>query len=111
MEVTGTVVKLLKLQEGESARGGWKKQEFILKTEGDHPKDVCIALWGDKIEQSNIKEGDKITASINIESREFNERWYTDVKAWKINKGSAVDAYQSKQPETVQAPADDEMPF
>ena len=87
MEIQGKVIKILGIQSGESARGGWKKQEFILETPGQYPKKVCIEIWGDKIEQTNIQEGDEITASINIESREFNERWYTNIKAWKIQRG------------------------
>jgi hypothetical protein len=66
---------------------------------------VCIALWGDKIEQSNITEGEDITASINVESREFNERWYTDVKAWKIQKGMVAAA-----PQAASAPAASNTP-
>lgn len=87
MEIQGKIVKILPLQTGESQRGGWKKLDFILETQGQYPKKVCISLWGDKIDQANIQEGEDITASINVESREFNERWYTDVKAWKVQKG------------------------
>lgn len=107
MEIQGKVKKILPLQSGESSRGGWKKQEFVLETTGQYPKQVCIALWGDKIEQSNIQEGEDITASINIESREFNERWYTDVKAWKIQKGMVASNNTSSAP---QAPASSNTP-
>lgn len=101
MEIQGKVVKVLPLQSGDNARGGWKKQDFILETPGEYPKQVCISLWGDKIDQTPLTEGEEITASINVESREFNERWYTDVKAWKIQKGfvestSAPQAYTPK---------------
>ncbi|MFT4645212.1 MAG: hypothetical protein ACI8ZX_001625 [Planctomycetota bacterium] len=105
MEIQGKVKKILPMQTGESTRGGWKKQEFILETTGQYPKQVCIALWGDKIEQSNITEGEDITASINVESREFNERWYTDVKAWKIQKGMVAAA-----PQAASAPAASNTP-
>jgi len=87
MEIQGKVVKILPLQTGDNARGGWKKQDFVLETPGQYPKQVCISLWGDKIDQTPLVEGEEITASINVESREFNDRWYTDVKAWKIQKG------------------------
>lgn len=87
MEIQGKVVKILALQQGDNARGGWKKQDFVLETVGQYPKQVCISLWGDKIDQNPLSEGEEITASINVESREYNERWYTDVKAWKIQKG------------------------
>ena len=88
MEITGTVVRLLPLQTGQGKNGVWKKQEFIMDTPGQFTKKVCLSLWGEKVDENRINIGEKITASINIESREYNGRWYTDVRAWKIAKGS-----------------------
>lgn len=88
MEITGTVVSLLPMQSGQGKNGTWKKQEFILETPGQFPKKVCLSLWGEKVDETRLTPGEKITASINIESREYNGRWYTDVRAWKIAKGS-----------------------
>ncbi len=89
MEISGIVVQLLPLQSGQGKNGTWKKQEFILETPGQYPKKVCMNLWGDKVDEVKISVGDKITASINIESREYNGRWYTDVRAWKVQKDGA----------------------
>jgi Domain of unknown function (DUF3127) len=86
MEISGVVVNLLPLQSGQGKNGTWKKQEFILETPGQYPKKVCMNLWGEKVDEIKISVGDKITASINIESREYNGRWYTDVRAWKVQK-------------------------
>jgi hypothetical protein len=58
-----------------------------LETPGQYPKKVCLSLWGEKVDENRIAVGERITASINIESREYNGRWYTDVRAWKIAKG------------------------
>jgi len=88
MEISGTVVSLLPMQSGQGKNGTWKKQEFIIETPGQFPKKVCISLWGDKVDENKLSAGDKITASINIESREYNGRWYTDVRAWKIQRES-----------------------
>lgn len=73
---------------GQGKNGTWRKQEFIIETEGQYPKKVCITMWGDKIDQFALAEGDAITASIDIESREYNQRWYTEVKTWKVEKGT-----------------------
>jgi len=89
MEISGVVVNLLPQQSGQGKNGTWKKQEFILETPGQYPKKVCLHLWGEKVDETKLAVGDKITASINIESREYNGRWYTDVRAWKIQKESA----------------------
>lgn len=117
MEIQGKVVKILPLQTGDNARGGWKKQDFVLETPGQYPKQVCISLWGDKIDQTPLTEGEEITASINVESREYNERWYTDVKAWKIQKGmvasnasSSSSAPQASAASTPPPPSMNDMP-
>lgn len=90
IKLEGVVRELLPLQQGEGRNGPWKKQQFILEiVDGQYPKHVCIMVWGDKIDQFNIREGDDITAFVNIESREYNGRWYTDVKAWRVEKQSA----------------------
>lgn len=90
LQITGTIKQILEVQSGESKNGPWKKQDFILETPGKFPKLVCVTQWGDQIDQNNITEGETITASIDIQSREYNGRWYTDVKAWKIEKGEAA---------------------
>lgn len=85
IEISGKVIKKLDRQTGQGRNGEWVKQEFILETDEQYPKKVCIAAWGDKAGQAEaLNLGDRITVSVNIESREYNERWYTDIKAWRI---------------------------
>jgi len=98
MEITGKIIKMLPLQSGQGKNGVWKKQEYILEVPSDKfPKKVCIAIWGDNIEKFNIQEGNNITAGIDVESREFNGRWYTDVKAWRVKMNDA--SGMSSEPE------------
>ncbi len=92
MEISGNIIRILPEKSGEGRNGPWRKQEFIVETDGQYPRKVCIAAWGDKIDQFALKEGERITAAVNIESREFNERWYTDVKAWKVTREAADEA-------------------
>lgn len=84
LKISGKVTDILETQSGESKNGPWKKRDFILETGGEYPKKVCITQWGDQIDTNNVQKGDSITVSIDIQSREYNGRWYTDVKAWKI---------------------------
>lgn len=95
MEIEGNIIQILPLQKGSSSRGEWQKQDFILETQDQYPKKVCISVWNNKIEVESYLNT-SVRVSINIESREFNERWYTDVKAWKIESlsgaGSAPDS-------------------
>ncbi len=87
MEIKGKVIDLLNEQRGDGQRA-WRKRDFVIETQEQYPKKVCISLWGDKIDSANLKIGEEVTVSINIESREFKGKWYTNVKAWKIEKGS-----------------------
>ncbi|MBW3467544.1 DUF3127 domain-containing protein [Arthrospiribacter ruber] len=89
MELSGKVFQVNPEINGQGRNGTWRKQEVILETQGNYPKKVCLTIWGDSIDQFKLKAGDQVNASIDIESREYNGRWYTDVKAWKIEKQGA----------------------
>jgi outer membrane protein W len=85
MELKGKITQLLEPQTGEGKNGTWKKQQVIMETFGEYPKKVCVLVWGEKIPASILKVGNEINASLDIESREYNGRWYTDVKVWKMD--------------------------
>ncbi|MDR0969900.1 MAG: DUF3127 domain-containing protein [Lentimicrobiaceae bacterium] len=85
MEITGKVAQLGTRMEGQGARGPWVKQELIIETEEQYPKKVCLICWGDRVaEANNFIIGQTIKASVNIESREFNGKWYTDIRPWRF---------------------------
>ncbi len=44
-------------------------------------------FFGDRVDQFALNLGEEVTVSFDLESREFNGRWYTDVRAWKAEKG------------------------
>lgn len=85
MEIKGKIVRVMEVQTGGSGNKPWHKQEFVLEQPGQYPKNVCICLWGEEqINKYDLQPGLTVTAHINIESREYNGRWYTDVRAWKL---------------------------
>ena len=87
MELEGRIARKLNVQTGTSARGAWAKQEFIFEyQEGSYPSQVCMNVWGeDKVrELEKYQVGDKVKISFNLSSREYNGRWYTDVRAWRV---------------------------
>lgn len=85
LNISGIVLNILPLQSGTSKAGNqWQKQDFILETGGQYPRKVCICLFGDNVEKFPLAVGQSVTASVDIESREFNARWYTDVRAWNV---------------------------
>ena len=114
MDITGKIIKILPLQSGAGKNGTWKKQEFILETSAQIPRKICFSLWGDKIDQFKLAEGEDTEVSFDLESREFNSRWYTEAKVWKIvKKGSSQSIPQEQEPPPgyYEMPADDGMPF
>lgn len=117
MDITGKVINLLPLQSGQGKNGVWRKQEFILETPGQYPKKVCLSLWGDKVDEIKLTPGETITASVNVESREYNGRWYTEVRAWKVAKGVGASNGRNEappvgeEPFTPDATASDDLPF
>lgn len=91
MEIQGKLLRLGNLVEGTSARGAWRKQELIIETIEQYPKQVCLLCWGDTIDAlATLGEGDVIKAGISIESREFNGKWYTDVRAFGLGLVSSA---------------------
>lgn len=120
MDISGKIIQFLPAQTGQGKNGPWKKQEFILETGDTYPKKICIAVWGDKIDLSSIKPGDMVDVSFDVESREYNGRWYTDVKAWKVSGKQSSGNQQptntfSSAPysggNTMNAGTDDDLPF
>ena len=120
MQITGKLLTLLPLQTGKGKNGNWKKQDFIIETGDTYPKKICISIWGDKINPSVLVVGNEIRIDFDIESREYNGRWYTDVKAWKIelvsnNITNNTNVNQHLKDEKKTPPAltdeDDVLPF
>jgi len=119
LEILGKIIELLPEKSGQSANGEWRKQEFILETEAQYPKKICFMVWGDKIDEFKIQQGESLEVSIDVESREYNGRWYTDVKAWKVSRqGSDAGSSQSFGNEDRNTPSDadnsldgDDIPF
>ena len=96
MELEGRIVRKLNVQTGTSARGAWAKQEFVFEyQEGNYPTQVCMNVWGeDKVRDlEKYQVGDKVKVSFNLSSREFNGRWYTDVRAWRIEPAGQAAQY------------------
>jgi Domain of unknown function (DUF3127) len=116
MQLVAKLVQILPLQTGEGKNGPWKKQDVILETDGTYPKKVCVSIWGDKINESVLQVGNTLDIQFDVESREYNSKWYTDCKAWKVDlAGAAVAAAPPTSSfddvNAMPPPADDDLPF
>ena len=102
LDLVARLIQKMPVQSGSSSRGEWSKQEFIVETLDMYPRKICMNVWGaDKIaELKNFAEGETLRFSLNIESREYNSRWYTDVRAWRIGRNT-----ETQVPPVAAAPA------
>ena len=115
MQLTAKLTQLLPIQTGTGKNGEWKKQDTIVETDGQYPKKVCISIWGDKINEGQLQIGNLLQIDFDIESREYNNKWYTDIKAWKIElTGTSTQKTPDNEVNTVDSilnSEDEGLPF
>ena len=104
MEFSGKIIAVLPLQSGQGRNGEWKKQEYVIETHDQYPKKMCFNLWGDKVDQFAIQAGEELVVSFDIDCREYNGRWYNDIRAWKVERGQGA-PMSASEPFNQAAPA------
>ena len=110
MELTGKIIAVMEPRGGVSARTGntWKTQEYVLEVPGQYPKRCLFNVFGeDRINQFNIQNGDELTIQFDIDAREYNGRWYNDIRAYNVIRGQQP--VPGAQP--VAAPSEATSPF
>jgi len=107
MELTGKIIAVLPMRGGVSQRTGteWKVQEYVLETINEQfPRKMSFEVFGiDRINNLNIKEGEVMTVSFDIDASEYNGRWYNRIRAWKVDRN--VTAPQPAAPASYASPA------
>lgn len=111
MELTGKVIFDLPLQEGISKAGNnWKKKEWVLEfMSGQYPRKAKFQAFGDRVDRINMELGKTYTVKFDVESREYNGRWYTDLNAYDATE-AAEQAPSFSTPAPVQAPSGSPFP-
>ena len=89
MQIKGKITHILPIQSGTSKKGEWQKRDIVIETDGEYPKNVCVSIWN-KLLDIKLSEGQSITADIDINAKEYNTKWYNEVKAWKIDVDKSV---------------------
>jgi hypothetical protein len=87
-KVKGKILQILPEQRGTSQRGEWKKQDFVIETNDDqYPRKICFTLFNDKTGSlESIEPNMDVEISFSIESREYNQKWFTNVNAFRIER-------------------------
>jgi len=93
LEIEGELTKINQAQTGQGQKSEWIKQSFVIETKEQYSKQICFTAWNDKAEAlKNVKIGMDLKVHFNAESREYNEKWYTDLVVWKIDIIASMDA-------------------
>ena len=90
MDLTGKVIAIMQPRSGTSTRTGnpWMTQEYVIEVPGQYPRKMLFNIFGeDRIKQFNIQAGEEITVQFDIDAREYNGRWFNDIRAYNIIRG------------------------
>ena len=112
LSVQGKLIKKNSIEKIENKEGKqWKKQTFLIETDAEYNNQICFQLFGEEkiILLENHQIGDKIEVFFNISSREYNNRYYHNIDAWRIN--NATNNNQNTADSTEQANQNDNLPF
>ena len=88
LTLKGKLTKILNIESGVARSGNsWKKQDFVIETDDQYPKMVCFTLFNDKVTMlASVSVGDIVEISFDVESREYNNKYYHNLNAWKISR-------------------------
>ena len=113
LEMTGKVIAILEKKSGTSKAGkAWVSQEYVIETSDQYPKKCCFALFGEeRITACNIQMGETITASLDIDARQWEQRWFNSISAWKIDRVGAAEAQPQQQEQAPVADSKSDLPF
>jgi hypothetical protein len=122
LDITGKILQIMPTTTGTSKAGkDWVKQEFVIETQETYPKKVCISVMGEKTQElKKYVPGNEVKVSLNLESREYNGKWYTNVNAWRIESASGAPAaaapqedpfHPDNEPSFTADSSSDDLPF
>lgn len=106
MELQGKIIAALEPRSGVSARGEWKMQEFVVETHESYPHKMMFSVFGaDRLQRFNIQQGQEVLVSFDINAREYNGRWYNDIRAFDVRLVDPATLGVQGAPATPAAPA------
>ena len=80
-KIQGLVIKKLPMTEGKKKDGNtWQKNGFVIETNDKYPKSVAISCYGKLVpDVASLLIGEFVEVEFGVESREWNDKWFTDV--------------------------------
>ncbi|KAA6304484.1 hypothetical protein EZS27_043351, partial [termite gut metagenome] len=86
MDFSGKIIAVLPPKSGVGKTSGseWQVQEYVIESHDQYPKKMCFSVFGtDKIAQFNIQLNDELTVSFDVDARQWQDRWFNSIRAWK----------------------------
>ena len=123
MEFVGKVLEILPAVSGQSARGTWERQTVVFEQANKQfGKEIAVTFMNKAQDVAMLRVGESYTVSFDIESRKYKDKWYTDVRAWRVQpvQAAAAAAPVADMPPFVEEPQPsyaagagvvDDMPF
>lgn len=92
MDIAGRLIKILPEVRGESQRGPWVRGGFVIETDDTFPRQVAFTLFGeDRLAMlATLPMNSPVIVTFSPESREYNERWYTDLRCIRVVPAGAM---------------------
>ncbi|KAA6329375.1 hypothetical protein EZS27_021813 [termite gut metagenome] len=128
MDFSGKIIAVLPQRSGVGKATGteWQVQEYVIESHDQYPKKMCFSVFGtDKIAQYNIQLNEELTVSFDIDARQWQDRWFNSIRAWKVERLAAGETPSvatttntstpppppTAIPEFTQGDANDDLPF
>ncbi len=119
-ELTG---KLHKKYETESKSEKFQAREFVVETmDGSYNQYIKFQLTQDRCALvDDYNEGEQVKVHFDLRGREWNEKYFTNLNAWRLEKPAAAaasappppaaDNFPAEEPPAVAGGGNDDLPF
>ena len=118
MEIKGRILAVLEERSGTSQRTGnnWRCGQYVLETIEQYPKKMLFEVFGeDKIHSMYIQMGEELTVFFDVDAREYNGKWYNQIRAWKVERQAETATQNNQPPVSIEPfppmPDTDALPF
>ncbi len=123
MEFTGKIIAVLEQRSGVSKTGNnWIVQSYVIEdaSSGQYPRRMCFEVFGEeKIKQFDIKNGEDLTVSFDVDARQWQDKWFNSIRVWKVVRNNEAGAQQftpptaevTNFPPAADANSNDDLPF
>lgn len=104
MEIKAKVIGVCDLESGTGKNGEWKRATVIVEYgEGEYTHTVALVNTRRADEFSKLPVGATGTFDVNLNSREYQGKFYTTIDCWRWNM-DAAEQPESAQPQNVAQP-------